>query len=86
MSVLVLAFLKGGQVALEEDGEQVWSSDADDDFLEEFGDAFLDPDDAEEIIEYLVDSGEIEEEEAEEMEIESDSLTPEQATVIRADS
>jgi hypothetical protein len=72
--MLILAFLTGGQVALEEDGEQVWSSDSDDEFLKEFGDAFHDPADAEEIIEYLTDSGIVEEDEADEIEVESESL------------
>lgn len=81
-SVLVLAFLTGGQVALEEDGEQMWSSDDDDDFIEEFGDAFHDPDDAEEIIEYLVDCDIITQDEADDLEVESESLSKKEADEI----
>jgi hypothetical protein len=75
-TVMVLVFLTGGQCALEEDGEQVWSSDDDEDFRDEFGNEFLDADDAEEIIGYLVDEGLITEEEADELEnnIEIESL------------
>lgn len=77
-SVLILAFLTGGQVALEENGEQVWASDDDADFMEEFGDAFHDADDAEEILGYLAEEGIITEEEAENVEIEVESLDGEE--------
>lgn len=76
-SVLILAFLAGGQVALEENGEQVWSSDDDDEFTQEFGDSFHNVDDAEEIIEYLVDEGIVSEEEADTIEIDEESLNGE---------
>lgn len=77
-SVLILAFLTGGQVALEENGEQVWASDDDEGFTEEFGDAFHDADDAEDIIEYLVDSGLVTEDEAKQLEVEVESLDGEE--------
>lgn len=73
-SVLILAFLTGGQVALEENGEQVWASDDDDEFTAEFGDAFHDADDAEDIIAYLVEEGIVDEEEAEKIEVDVESL------------
>lgn len=73
-SILWLVFLTGGQVALEDDGEQVWSSDDDEDFLEEFGDAFHDADDAEEILAYLVDEGILTEDEADTIDIDVESL------------
>lgn len=73
-SVLILAFLTGGQVALEENGEQVWASDDDDEFTEEFGDAFHDADDAEDILGYLVEEGILKESEAAHVEIEVESL------------
>lgn len=72
--MLILAFLTGGQVALEENGEQVWCSDDDEDFTEEFGDAFHDADDAEDIIEYLTDTEIITEEEASAIEVDVESL------------
>ncbi len=71
---LWLVFLAGGQCMLEEDGEQCWCSDADDDFTEEFGDAFLDPDDAEDILAYLVDEGHLTEDEADHIEIDVESV------------
>jgi hypothetical protein len=67
-TVMVLVFLAGGQCVLEEDGEQVWASDDDEQFRDEFGNEFLDADDAEEIIGYLVDEGVIDEDEADELE------------------
>lgn len=76
-SVLILAFLTGGQVALEENGEQVWASDDDEGFTEEFGDAFHDADDAEDIIEYLTDQQIITEEEASAIEVDVESLDEE---------
>ena len=82
---LILAFLTGGQVALEENGEQVWASDDDEEFTEEFGDAFHDPDDAEQIIEYLTDCGLIEQDEAEEIEVESESITKAEANEIEGE-
>ena len=84
--MLILAFLTGGQVALEEDGEQVWASDADDEFLEEFGDAFFDPDNAEEIIEYLADSGIVQESEVDDIEVESESLNGKDVEEIENDA
>lgn len=77
-SVLILVFLTGGQVALEENGEQVWASDDDEDFTEEFGDAFHNADDAEDVIEYLVDSGLVTEDEAKQLEVEVESLDGEE--------
>jgi hypothetical protein len=46
-----------GSVALtDEAGELLWSSDDDDDFLEEF-DASVETDDIEDVLEYLEDEG-----------------------------
>lgn len=86
---LWLVFLTGGQAIIEEDDEAVWFSDDDDAFIEEFGDSFLDPDDAEDILAYLVDEGIITDEEADAIEIDVESLnderTPTLPDVLRAD-
>lgn len=52
-----LIFDATGAVELLSQGEQVWTSDADDDFADEFeGDLFT-GEDAEEILEYLEEAG-----------------------------
>lgn len=62
-SVLVLLFTAEGGVVLEEDGEPVWMSDDDDDFLTEFDNAFLDPDeDGRKILNWLEEEGWLEDE------------------------
>jgi hypothetical protein len=74
-SVLTLVFCTGGQAQLEEDGEVIWHSDDDDDFRSTISEEFLsEDDDAERIFEFLVDKGILTEEEAEECEIEVESL------------
>lgn len=61
---LVLVFSAEGQCSLEEDGEVVWMSDADDDFAETFSDDFLEAEaDAGEVLDWLVDEGWLEPEE-----------------------
>lgn len=42
----------------------LWSGDDDPDFMEEFGEDFLTPDDFEDVLEYLVDEGILTDEEA----------------------
>jgi hypothetical protein len=70
---LVLVFTAEGQAVLEEDGVAVWMSDDDDDFQEQFGNEFLDPDsDSAEILNWLEEEGWIETEEKEEVEIETE--------------
>ena len=61
---LTLVFTSNGQVALEENDEQVWSSDNDDDFKEEIGDDFLNEEDSLRVLEYLMEQGIINEREA----------------------
>lgn len=55
-----LIFSASGSVELVEVDKHteilLWSSDEDEDFAEEFGDDFFDGEDAEEIIEYLIDN------------------------------
>jgi len=73
---LALVFTAEGQCVLEEDGEPVWMSDDDDDFQEEFGNEFLDPDeDGAKILNWLMDEGFLEEEERNEIEIVTESNT-----------
>lgn len=76
---LTLLFKAGGQVTLlEDDGrggeETLWASDDDEGFQEEFGNEFMDPDEAEQVLEYLVDEDIVTESEAGDILIESDSL------------
>jgi hypothetical protein len=56
-----------------EDEAQVWASDSDDDFREGFPD-FLNEHDAGDVLEYLVDTGMMSEEEADECELSQESL------------
>jgi hypothetical protein len=42
---------------INSDEELLWTSESDDDFKEEFGDEFLEEEDADEIVEFLFDSG-----------------------------
>jgi hypothetical protein len=49
---------------LNADGETLWASDADEDFKEEFNDEFLQEEDIGDILEYLVDSDILSDEES----------------------
>lgn len=69
MSDLKLILTPHGTATLVE-GERekiVWSSDDDDTFLSEFGGDFINEDDADEIIEYLLDQGVINDREADDL-------------------
>ena len=46
-----------GTVALTQGGEVIWTSDNDDEFLEEFGEEVFTDEDADDIIGYLTDEG-----------------------------
>ena len=71
----ILLFMVGGQVQLQRDGATLWASDNDEEFRDEFEDEFLDPDeDAEHVLYYLMDKGVLTEDEAEAVEVESDSI------------
>lgn len=72
-SELVLVFTVGGQAVLEEDEEIVWSSDNDEDFLEEVGAGFLTEEDALRILTYLQESDVVTEAEAPDIAIEVES-------------
>jgi hypothetical protein len=52
-----------GRCALLEDGELQWSADNDDEFLEEF-DALIEPEEVDEVLEYLEEAGYIEPDES----------------------
>lgn len=58
-----------GTAQLLEDGKVVWASDADATFKDEFKEEFLTMDDTAEILEFLVDEGHIDDEEADSIEI-----------------
>lgn len=45
-----------GSCVLSDDGDVIWSSDNDDDFQAEFGEC-IDPEDIDEVLEYLTDIG-----------------------------
>lgn len=55
-----LVFDETGHAELKDsDGARVWSSDSDDEFSEEFDEDFFDGDDADEIIDYLIEQGHV---------------------------
>jgi hypothetical protein len=56
---LELLIMGDGSAMLTDDGALCWSSDADDTFLEEF-ELPVNPDDADDLLEYLEDEGYIE--------------------------
>lgn len=64
---LVLVLTADGGAQLEEDGDPVWFSDDDEDFMEEYKDEFLDENCFEDVINYLVDKGMIDEDEKEDV-------------------
>jgi len=76
---LVLLFHKDGTVELLDrdiesgDESRIWSSDADDDFREEFPDESLDPDDSEKVLEYLQDEDFLDSDELAAVVVESES-------------
>lgn len=61
-----------GSCSLSEDGELVWSSDDDDEFLEEF-DATIDPEEIDEVVEWLEDNDYLSEDDALDIVYEDDS-------------
>jgi hypothetical protein len=59
-----LLFTETGTVELlDSDGEQLWSSEDDQDFRDEFGTEFLDSEDTDDVSEYLIDIGHLEDDE-----------------------
>ena len=64
-------YTEAGHVNLEnpDTDEVVWSSDDDDDFRDEFTDELLTEKDSSRVMEYLLDAGEMTEDEAEYLEI-----------------
>lgn len=51
-----LVFTELGAVELlDENGRQVWASDDDDDFSDEFGDEFLSEEDAPDVVDFLIE-------------------------------
>lgn len=75
--VLVLVFLAGGQVELQEDDELVWSSDDCDEWQAEHDGAFLNASDAPEVLNFLVDEGWLEQSEKSQVAIEVEAHTAE---------
>lgn len=74
-SQFTLVFCTGGQAQLEDGEEVIWYSDDDEDFRSTVSDEFLDAvKDQERVLTYLVSEGILDEDEAEECEIESESL------------
>lgn len=58
----------GGAELLDGAGRTLWASDSDEDFRDEFPD-FLQEEDVPELVDYLIDAGELTEDEAEQVEI-----------------
>lgn len=80
---LELTFTRNGGAELSEGDDIIWASDDDDDFRDEFADEFLGEKDTERVIDYLCDSSEISDDEAESVEVfeeafDGQDLTPEQ--------
>lgn len=63
---------------LDNDDDQLWSSDNDPDFEEEFGDDFIADDDAEDVLDYLVENEYLPEEELDNVIIEVHHLDDDQ--------
>lgn len=69
----VLFFSETGSVELlDEDGEQLWTSQGDEDFRDEFPEDFLDGGDTDDVSEYLIDAGHLED--GEEIEVREGDL------------
>lgn len=58
----------------QDETKMQWSSDDDEGFAEEFTDDFLNEEDVEDILDYLVENGYLDDDEARELEIEEESL------------
>jgi len=77
--IVIILTAQGGVEVLDlseddEEGEQLWASDSDEDFREEFPD-FVDENDLEHLLDYLVDKEVITDAEAEDADIQSEALT-----------
>jgi hypothetical protein len=70
---LILTANGGAEVVDLDEGQQLWASDSDDHFLEEFPD-FLDENDVEHVFDYLVGADVMSEEEADEAQVSMESL------------
>jgi hypothetical protein len=71
---LELVLTPGGTAELCRGDVVLWGSADDEDFREEFGEDILDEEDAEEVVDYLVEHGIVSEEEAEKLVIYEESL------------
>lgn len=72
--VFILVFCTGGQAQLERNGEAIWYSDDDEEFIEEITDEFLKESDHKDVLEFLVEKDILTEDQAAECEIEVESL------------
>lgn len=68
--------LSNGGAELTRSGVQIWASDSDDEFAEEFGQEFLDENDTEAILEYLVEAGHLSDDEADDAEVFVETAEP----------
>jgi hypothetical protein len=72
-----LVLLPTGGATLERAGKVVWASDSDEEFQEEFeGHDLFDESDAVEILDYLVEIGQLTDDQADDAEIAVESFTP----------
>jgi hypothetical protein len=72
---VLLTLLAEGGANLTIGGKSTWASDSDEEFAEEFaGREMLDENDIGELLEYLVDTGTLSEDEADECEIDIETL------------
>ena len=71
---LTLTLLAGGGAEVTRDGVQVWASDTDDEFADEFGEEFLDENDFDGVLTYLEDQGIVSKDQADNMECVVESM------------
>lgn len=87
MTQLTLVFLETGTAVLEEDDDQVWASDDDEDFQDEFGNDLLDEEDAAKVLLYLVKAEYLTEKESQltAIEIQEEAPDDDEPEIIDAD-
>lgn len=73
---LTLFLTADGGAELLAGDDQLWASDSDEEFLEEFGTEILDENDVDAILEYLIETERLTEEEADRAEVRAEVLQP----------
>ncbi len=77
----------GSAELLDRHDEQVWASDSDEDFQQDWaGSMFLKESDVEDVLEFLVEGGHLTEEEADDCEIEEESLAGDEGSALEGEA